>query len=158
MVAHVLQMELADEACAVAGVGKGLHERRCAIVEWKAAKSGAMDRRHSTGRKGCTIRHTDRVRYDSALEDHRLFGESVQVWGDKTFIEAAEVIAPMLIGDDEHDVWSSRVGLAALGWLVFVHVPGGLAGVVRDVVLRACRRPSRVAQGIGLPSRPMLGR
>ena len=74
------------------------------------------------------------------------------MWGDKTFIEVAEVIAPMLIGDDEHDVWSSRVGLAALGWLVFVHVPGGLAGVVRDVVLRACRRPIRVAQGIGLPS------
>jgi len=125
MVAHVLQMELADEACSVAGVCKGLHERSCAIVEWKAVKSGAVDRRHSTGRKGCTIRHTDRVRYDSAFEDHRLFGESVQVWGDKTFIEAAEVIAPMLIGDDEHDVWSSRVGLAALGWLVFVHVPGG---------------------------------
>jgi len=33
--------------------------------------------------------------------------------------------ARYLIGDDEHDVWSSRVGLAALGWLVFVHVPGG---------------------------------
>jgi hypothetical protein len=104
-VLHVLQMALADQRRAVAGLGQQVGESDRLERQGNAVAASAMGRRHAPGHDRAAVGHAHRCCDVGALEALPGAGQRVDVrrLHDRVAV-AAEVVGSVLVGDEDQEV------------------------------------------------------
>ena len=100
-----LQMGLADERGSVTGAPKHLGEGHRPERQRHAVVPDAVHRGHAAGEHRRAVRHADGIGDVAVLEAPALCRQRVDMRGaDQPVPIAAEMVSPVLVGDDEQEV------------------------------------------------------